>query len=59
MKTGFTTGMVIGGVVGAMIYMVSNGDMNMKRIKKRIMRMGKDMCKSSRRLMSNIGDMMH
>ena len=33
MKTGFTTGMVIGGVVGAMIYMVSNGDMNMKRTK--------------------------
>lgn len=59
MKMGLTTGIIIGGIVGTMIYMAKSGDINMKRTKRRIMRMGKDVCKGSKRMMSNVGSMMH
>lgn len=59
MRTSFTSGMVIGGIVGAAMSMMVNGDINMKRTRKRIMRMGRDICKRSRRIVSDISDMMH
>lgn len=58
MKTGFTSGMIIGGIVGATVSMMVNGDINMKRTKKRIMRMGRDVFKKSRRIVSDLSSMM-
>ncbi|NLM10525.1 MAG: hypothetical protein GX213_07085 [Clostridiaceae bacterium] len=59
MKTGFTSGIVIGGIVGATMSMMLNGDINMKRTRRRIMRMGRDVYRRSRRIVSDISNMMH
>ncbi|AGC68395.1 hypothetical protein Cst_c14040 [Thermoclostridium stercorarium subsp. stercorarium DSM 8532] len=58
MKTGFTSGVIIGGIVGAAVSMMVNGDINMKRTKRRIMRMGRDVFRKSRRLVADIGNLM-
>lgn len=59
MKTGFTSGIIIGGIISAAMYSMINGDMDIKRTKKRIMRMGRDVCRRSRRIMSDISNMVH
>lgn len=59
MKNGFTSGMLIGGVVGATMSMIMNHDIDMNKTKKRMMRMGRNMYKRSRRIVSDISDMMH
>jgi len=58
MRTGFTSGMIVGGIVGAAMSMALNGDINMKRTRRRIMRMGRDIFRKSRRIMSDISSMM-
>jgi len=58
MRTGFTSGMILGGIVGATMSMMLNGDINMKRTRRRIMRMGRDVFRKSRRIMSDISSMM-
>lgn len=59
MKNGFTSGMLIGGIVGATVSMIANHDIDVHKTKKRMMRMGKNMVKKSRRIVSDISDMMH
>lgn len=59
MKNGFTSGMLIGGIVGATMSMMMNHDIDMHKTKKRMMRMGRNMYKRSRRIVSDISDMMH
>jgi hypothetical protein len=59
MRSGFTRGMVFGGIVGAMMSMVINNDIDVNRTKKRIMRAGRSICKKSRRLVANLSGMMH
>lgn len=59
MKNGFTSGMVIGSIVGATMSMIMNHDIDMNKTKKRMMRMGRSMYKRSRRIVSDISDMMH
>lgn len=55
---GFTSGIVIGGIVGATMSMMMNGDINVKKTRRRIMRMGRDVFRKSRRIMSDISSMM-
>lgn len=59
MRNGFTTGMLIGGIVGATVSMIANHDIDMNRTRRRVMRMGKNMYRRSRRLVSDITGMMH
>lgn len=59
MKNGFTSGMLIGGIVGATISMIANHDIDVHKTKRRMMRMGRNMCKRSRRIVSDISDLMH
>lgn len=59
MRASFTSGVIIGGIVGATMSMMANGDINVKKTRKRIMRMGRDVCKRSRRIMSDISNIMH
>ncbi|MBP7177119.1 MAG: hypothetical protein KBA53_13010 [Thermoclostridium sp.] len=59
MKNGFTSGMLIGGIVGATVSMIANHDIDVHKTKKRMMRMGKNMVKKSRRIVSDISGMMH
>ena len=58
MRTCFTSCMILGGIVGATMSMMLNGDINMKRTRRRIMRMGRDVFRKSRRIMSDISSMM-
>ncbi|MDI9482592.1 MAG: hypothetical protein QM315_05350 [Bacillota bacterium] len=58
MRGGFTSGMVFGGIVGAMMSMVINHDIDVNRTKKRIMRAGRNIFKKSRRLAASIAGMM-
>lgn len=46
MRGGFTSGMVFGGIVGAMMSMVINHDIDVNRTKKRIMRAGRNIFKN-------------
>ncbi|HEY8422062.1 MAG TPA: hypothetical protein VIL05_10030 [Thermoclostridium sp.] len=59
MRTGFTSGVIIGGIVGAAMSMMMNGDVDVKRTRRRIMRLGRDVCRRSRRIMSDISSMVH
>ena len=57
MKNGFTSGIVLGGIVGATMSMIINKDINMDKTRKRMMRIGKNVYKKSMRMISDIGDM--
>lgn len=59
MRNGFTRGMVIGGIVGATMSMIMNHDIDIYKTKKRMMRLGKCVYRKSRRIVSDITDMMH
>jgi len=59
MRTGFTSGVIIGGIVGATMSMMINGDIDVRRTRRRIMRVGRDVYRKSRRIMSDISSMMH
>jgi len=59
MRTGFTSGVIIGGIVGAAMSMMMNGDVDVKRTRRRIMRLGRDVSRRSRRIMSDISSMVH
>jgi len=54
MRSRFTSGMVIGGIVGATMSMIINKDIDMDRARKRMMRIGRNMCKKSRRIITDI-----
>ena len=57
MKNGFTSGIVLGGIVGATMSMIINKDINVNKTRKRMMRIGKNVYKKSMRMISDIGDM--
>lgn len=57
MRNGFTSGMVLGGIVGATMSMAINKDIDMGKTKKRMLRIGKNVCKKSRRMVSDISNM--
>ena len=57
MRNGFTSGIVLGGIVGATMSMIINKDINMDKTRKRMMRIGKNVYKKSMRMISDIGDM--
>jgi len=57
MRNGFTSGMVLGGIVGATMSMIINKDINVDKTRKRMMRIGRNVCKKSRRMVSDIADM--
>jgi gas vesicle protein len=57
MRNGFTSGIVLGGIVGATMSMIINKDINMDKTRKRMMRIGKNVYKKSRRMVSDIADM--
>ncbi|NLN64644.1 MAG: hypothetical protein GX144_04425 [Clostridiaceae bacterium] len=59
MRNKFSSGMLIGGIVGATMSMIMNHDIDINRTRKRMLRMGKSMYKKSRRLVSDIIDIMH
>lgn len=59
MRNGFTSGMLIGGIVGATMSMIMNHDIDMHKTRKRVMRMGKNVCRKSRHIISDIAGMMH
>ncbi len=59
MRGGFAKGMVFGGIVGAMMSMVINHDIDVNRTIKRIMRAKKSIFKTSRRLAASIAGMMN
>ncbi|HAA24513.1 MAG TPA: hypothetical protein DCE11_00120 [Ruminiclostridium sp.] len=59
MRGGFAKGMVFGGIVGAMMSMVINHDIDVNRTIKRIMRAKKSIFKKSRRLAASIAGMMN
>ena len=57
MKNGFTSGIVLGGIVGATMSMIINKDINVNKTRKRMMRIGKNVYKKFMRMISDIGDM--
>lgn len=57
MKNGFTTGMVLGGVIGAAIGMATS-DKNTNGSRKRVMRRGRTMLRRAGSMMSNMADFM-
>jgi len=57
MRNGFTSGIILGGIVGATMSMIINKDINMDKTRKRMMRIGKNVYKKSRRMVSDIADM--
>lgn len=59
MRNGFTSGMLIGGIVGATMSMIMNHDIDVNKTKRRMVRLGKNMYRKSRRIMSDITGMMH
>jgi gas vesicle protein len=59
MKNGFTSGMLIGGMIGATMSMIMNHDIDVNKAKKRMMRFGRSMYRKSRHMMSDIAGMMH
>lgn len=59
MRNGFTSGMLIGGIVGATMSMIMNHDIDVNKTKRRMVRLGKNMYRKSRRIVSDITGMMH
>lgn len=59
MRNGFTSGMLIGGIVGATMSMIMNHDIDINKTKRRMMRMGRNVCRRSRRIISDLSEMMH
>lgn len=59
MKNGFTSGMLIGGMIGATMSMIMNHDIDVNKAKKRMMRFGRSMYRKSRHMMSDFTGMMH
>ena len=59
MRSGFTSGIMIGGVVGAAMSMIANHDIDMKKTRRRMMRIGRNMYKKSRRFITDISALMH
>lgn len=59
MRSGFTSGIIIGGIVGATMSMIANQDININKIGKRMVRVGRNVCRKSRRMISDITGMMH
>lgn len=57
MRSSFTSGMVLGGIVGAAMSMMINKDIDMDKARKRMMRIGRNMCRKSRRMISDIASM--
>ncbi|HEY8499068.1 MAG TPA: hypothetical protein VIL89_00485 [Clostridia bacterium] len=57
MRSGFTSGMVLGGIVGAMMSMIMNHDIDVNRTRKRIMRAGRNIFKKSRKLAASVAGM--
>jgi hypothetical protein len=58
MRGGFAKGMVFGGIVGAVMSMVMNNDIDVNRTKRRIMRIGKSILKRKRKLVASLAGMM-
>lgn len=58
MRNGFAKGMVFGGIVGAVMSMVINHDIDVSRTIKRIMRAKKSIFKRKRKLAASIAGMM-
>lgn len=58
MKSGFTSGIIIGGIIGAAMSMIANDDIDVNKTRKRMMRVGRNVCRKSRRMISDIAGMM-
>ncbi|NLY17634.1 MAG: hypothetical protein GX045_01475 [Clostridiaceae bacterium] len=56
MRSRFASGMVLGGIVGATMSMIINKDIDMDRARKRMMRIGRNMYKRTRRMISDIAN---
>ncbi len=59
MRSGFTSGMIIGGIVGATMSMIANHDIDINKTRKRMMRVGRNVYRRSRRMISDITGMIH
>ncbi len=57
MRQGFTSGMIIGSVVGATMGMFVGADQNVAKTKKKMMRSGRTMVRKSGKLMTDVVDM--
>lgn len=57
MRNGFTSGMIFGGVVGATMSMIINKDIDIHKTRKRMIRMGRAICRKSHRMISDIAGM--
>jgi len=57
MRSRFTSGMVLGGIVGATMSMIINKDIDVDKTRKRMMRIGRNVFKKSRRVISDIAGM--
>ena len=56
MRSRFASGMVLGGIVGATMSMIINKDIDMDRARKRMIRIGRNMYKRTRRMISDIAN---
>lgn len=56
MHSGFTKGLVIGGIIGASVSIMVNSDMMRPRTKKRMMRNGRTLLRKSGGIISDVVD---
>lgn len=56
MQSGFTKGLLIGGLIGASISMMSNSDMMKPRTRRRMMRAGRTLLKRSGGILGDVVD---
>ena len=57
MRSGFKSGILLGGIAGATMLMVMNKDLDMDKAKRKMMRFYRQACKKSRKMLSEIRNM--
>ncbi len=53
-RGGFTKGLIIGGIIGASMSMMMNGDMSRKKYKRKMMHDGRDFMRKSGQIISDV-----
>lgn len=56
MRSGFTKGLVVGGIIGASVSMMMNSDMMKPRTRRRMMRTGRTILKRSGGIIGDVVD---
>lgn len=59
MRNGFTTGLIVGGMIGASVSMMMSTDMMKSRNKRKMMKTGRNLVRKTSHLIGDVVDLFH